>query len=325
LIEDPSVSIIIVNYNGKNHLEKCLKSLSEIIYKNYQIVLVDNNSSDGSVEFTTTNYPKVKIIQLDKNYGFAEPNNIGAKNAVGEFLLFLNNDTIVTTNFLNSLVNVASSDPDIAICQSLLLRQNGDIDSSGDFVDTLGMAYSSHQQPSPDISPILSARGASMLVKKNIFFELGGFDKKYFASFEDVDVGWRAWIWGYKVLLVPDSIVYHFGGQTIGKMNDLMRFHGLKNLFVTRLVNFELPCAIRGFLGFFVVRFMKKVGINVKNTPNDGLKGKTSTQSLAKTLFLVLLWLVQNSDYILKKRRQVNSRRIRSTKDLISLGLIKDL
>lgn len=321
---EPLVSIIVVNYNGKNHLEKCMKSLSEIDYKNYEIVLIDNNSSDDSVKFITTSYPKVKIITLDKNYGFAEPNNIGARNASGEFILFLNNDTIVTPNFLTALINVVKSDPQIAICQSLLLRQNGDVDSSGDFVDTLGMAYSSHQQPS-GIRPILSARGASMLIRKNTFFELGSFDKNYFASFEDIDIGWRAWIWGHRVLLVPDSIVYHLGGQTIGKMNAIMRFHGLKNLLITRLVNFEWPYAIRGFLGFFIVRLMKKFGVTVKNTPTEEFKGKTTGPSLLKTLFLVFFWMIKNFGYISKKRKYVNSKRIRSTKELIHMGLIKDL
>lgn len=313
-----------MNYNGKNYLEKCILSLSEITYGNNEIILVDNNSSDDSVKFVTSSYPKIKIIKLDKNYGFADPNNIGAKNANGDFLLFLNNDTIVTPNFVTELIKVAKSDPKIAICQSLLLRQNGNIDSSGDFIDDLGTAYSSHQQPD-GIQPILSARGASMLVKKDIFVELGGFDKNYFASFEDVDIGWRAWIWGYKVLLVPDSVVYHLGGQTIGKMNEIMRFHGLKNLFVTRLVNFELYYSIRGFFGFFIVRLMRKFGITVKYKRLEGPKSNIRVPSLLKTLLIVFFWMMKNSGYILEKRKQVNSRRIKSTKDLINMGLIKDL
>lgn len=84
----PLVSIIIVNYNGKYHLEKCLASLMKINYKNYEIILVDNNSTDTSVEYVKNTYPKITIIKLNDNYGFAEPNNIGAKNAKGEFLLF---------------------------------------------------------------------------------------------------------------------------------------------------------------------------------------------------------------------------------------------
>ena len=102
----PKVSIIIVNYNGKELLQKCLDSLLNVRYDNFEIILVDNNSTDGTVEFITKNHPSIIIIKLDSNKGFAEPNNIAAKLAKGEYLLFLNNDTIVTPNFISEMVKV---------------------------------------------------------------------------------------------------------------------------------------------------------------------------------------------------------------------------
>ena len=96
---NPLVSIIIVNYNGKKFLEKCLNSLMKIDYKPYEIILVDNSSSDGSVEFVETNYPKISIVKLEKNYGYAKANNIGVQKATGEFIQFLNNDTEVKPDF----------------------------------------------------------------------------------------------------------------------------------------------------------------------------------------------------------------------------------
>ena len=99
----PQVSIIIANYNGRDLLEKCLESLSNVNYKNLEIIIVDNNSTDDSVEFVTKNYPSIILVKLDKNKGFAEPNNIGAKIAKGQFLLFLNNDTVVTENFISEM------------------------------------------------------------------------------------------------------------------------------------------------------------------------------------------------------------------------------
>jgi len=218
----PLVSIIIVNYNGKTHLEECLSSLEKIDYKNYEIILVDNNSTDTSVEYVKNTYPSITIIKLNRNYGFAEPNNIGAKNAKGDYLLFLNNDTTVNPNFISEMVNVLEQDPQIAICQSLLLKPNGEVDSSGDFIDTLGRAYSSKNKEN-EVKKILSARGASMMVRKDSFWDLGGFDKRFFASFEDVDLGWRAWIWGYKIVVVPSSIVYHKGGQTVKQLTLMYR------------------------------------------------------------------------------------------------------
>ncbi len=123
-MSSPRISVIIVNYNGKELLQKCLESLFKIDYNNFEVILVDNNSTDGSMEFVIKNHPNVIVVKLDSNKGFAEPNNIGAKIAKGEYLLFLNNDTITTTNFISEMIKVLEKDEKIAICQSLLRRRS---------------------------------------------------------------------------------------------------------------------------------------------------------------------------------------------------------
>ena len=119
----PKVSVIIINYNGIELLEKCLESLFKVEYDNFEVVIVDNNSSDNTIDFLTKNYPSVIIIKLDSNKGFAAPNNIAAKITKGDFLLFLNNDTIVTPNFISEMIKVIKNDDKISICQSLLLKK----------------------------------------------------------------------------------------------------------------------------------------------------------------------------------------------------------
>ena len=180
------VSIIIINYNGQELLEKCLDSLFKIDYENFEVIIVDNNSTDNTIEFVAKNYPSVIIVKLDSNKGFAEPNNIGAKIAKGEFLLFLNNDTIVNPTFLNELVLEITKNSKTAICQSLLLRPDRTIDSSGDFIDKIGVVYNS-KTIITNVRKIFSPRAASMLIKKNVFDKLNGFDEKFIFSFEDVD------------------------------------------------------------------------------------------------------------------------------------------
>lgn len=311
----PLVSVIIVNYNGKAHLEKCLLSLMQNDYGNYEIILVDNNSVDSSVEFVQKNYPSIKVVKLEKNLGFAEPNNLGAKESKGDFLLFLNNDTIPNPNFITELVKVAK-DPEIAICQSLLLKPDGTIDSSGDFVDMYGRAYSSREK-AITVRQILSARGASMMIRKDRFWEFGGFDKNFFASFEDVDLGLRAWIWGYRVVLVPSSVVYHLGGQTIQKLSSEISFHGVKNTLLLRLTNFETSFAIRCIIALFFVNAIRKIfGISIKD-----LEQSRPLPSF-KIIFRGLLWIMKNSTYVIHKRKIINSKRTRSTKELIKMGLI---
>jgi len=319
IIDEDLVSIIIVNFNGEHLLEKCLSSLQKITYKNFEIIIVDNNSSDQSVQLVKNKFHNVKIIQLDKNYGFAEANNIGAKKAKGQFFLFLNNDTTIDPTFLNKLVNASKQDKKIAICQSLLLTPTGEIESSGDFINSIGFAFHSKEKPNEETS-ILSARGASMLVKKNAFFDLGGFDKEFFASFEDVDLGWRAWIFGYKVVIVPSSVVYHEGGQTVKKFRSEIKFHGVKNTLLLFLVNFEANKILLNILKMPIFLIRKRFG----NAKIEDLEEKIELPSI-RTFFQSLVWAIKNYRQISKRRKNIKSRRIRSTDELIQMGLIKKI
>ena len=314
---NPLVSVIIVNFNGIDFLKNCLSSLFEADYQNFECIIVDNNSSDESVEYVEDNFPKIKIIKLEQNMGFAKPNNIGAKKAKGEFLLFLNNDTIPKHDFISKLIEAMNQDPKIAICQSLLLKEDETVDSAGDFIDTLGRAYSSKKIPNRN-SPILSARGASMMIRTDIFFDLGGFDRTFFVSYEDVDLGWRTWLLGYKVHIVPNSIVYHLAGQTIKKMKQEIQFHGYKNSLVLRLTNFEFSFALKStFILFFVILMRRFFKIEVIKDP----KIFQFTPSMS-VMFSAFYWIIKNLKYVLNKRKIVNLKRKISTKKLIEMGLI---
>lgn len=322
------ISIIIVNYNGKHLLKECFKSLQNIIYDNYEVIVVDNNSTDESIEFLETQYPSTIILKLEKNFGFAYPNNMGAKIANGEFLLFLNNDTIVKPDTLNELVNVFHNDPQIGIAQSLLLHQDGEVDSSGDFIDKNGVSFSSHER-SVQVKEILSAKAAAMMIKKDLYFQLNGFDEKFYATFEDVDLGWRCWILGHKVVLAPSSIVYHKGGETINKIRVLISFHGYKNQLVMRLTNFETRRATISTVNSFVI-----YGIKLVRTWFDyKIKGKTfMTVSKHedkllqkpnwKIIFKSMIWIMRNYNYINKKRHQIAISRVYTTKVLEEKHLI---
>ncbi len=221
----PSVSIIVLNYNGKQHLKELFNSLKKIDYpKNkYEVIMVDNNSSDGSVEYVKKNFPWVKIIKLDKNYGFAEGNNIGFRKSRGEYVVFLNNDTKVDKNWLKELVKVAMSDEKIAVCGSKVMFYDKPdrIQFAGGFLDIFGAPWHRGECEKDigkynKIDDIFYAFGASMLVKRNIVEKhlKYVFDPKYFIYFEETDFAWRIKLLGYRVVYVPTSIVYHKGGAT---------------------------------------------------------------------------------------------------------------
>jgi len=324
----PKVSIIIVNYNGKELLQKCLDSLLNVRYDNFEIILVDNNSTDGTVEFITKNHPSIIIIKLDSNKGFAEPNNIAAKLAKGEYLLFLNNDTIVTPNFISEMVKVMETDKKIAICQSLLLKPDGSIDSSGDFIDNLGVVYNSKTKID-EIREVSSAKGASMLVRSDIFKKLNGFDQKFFVTFEDVDLCWRSWILGYRVLIIPTSIVYHIGGITIKKLKSEIAFHGFKNQISMKITNFETKLVFKKLLIFFIKYGLResKIWIDYSLTGTTSLTptkyekkiaAKPSITIILKSLF----WILTNPRYLIKKHHEINTNRVLQTEKLEELGII---
>ena len=330
-MSSPKVSIIIVNYNGKELLQKCLDSLLKVNYDNFEIILVDNNSTDGSVEFITKNYPSLIIIKLDSNKGFAEPNNVAAKISKGKYLLFLNNDTVVTPNFISEMVKVMETDKKIAICQSLLLKPDGSIDSSGDFIDHLGVVYNSKIKID-EIREVSSARGASMLVRSDIFEKLDGFDQKFFITFEDVDLCWRSWILGYRVLIIPTSIVYHEGGITIKKIKSEIAFHGFKNQLAMKITNFEPILAIRNMMLFFGIYGIRELKIWLDYTISgstklssteyeDNIAPKPSFKVIAKSIF----WILSNYGYLLKKQRTINKNRVYSTTILKKMNIIHNV
>ena len=324
----PKVSIIIVNYNGKELLQKCLDSLLKVNYDNFEIILVDNNSTDGTVEFITKNYPSLIIIKLDSNKGFAEPNNVAAKISKGKYLLFLNNDTVVTPNFISEMVKVMETDKKIAVCQSLLLKPDGSVDSSGDFIDHLGVVYNSKTKID-EIREVSSAKGASMLVRSDIFKKLGGFDQKFFVTFEDVDLCWRSWILGYRVLIIPASIVYHVGGITIKKLKSEIAFHGFKNQISMKITNFETRLVFKKLLIFFIKYGLResKIWLDYSLTGTTSLtptkyEKKIAAKPRITIILKSLFWILTNSRYLMKKHHEINSKRVLQTKQLQELGLI---
>ena len=216
----PDVSVVIVNYNGRKYLYDCLSSLSTLDYPGdkLEILLVDNGSSDGSGEYVARHFPDVRLLRLPQNMGFARGNNIGVQAAQGEYVAFLNTDMRVDPGWLTELVRVVQSESDVVCVGSKILSWDGNaLDFAGGALNFYGMGFQPEESPSGEADTpyeVLFACGGAMLINRQVFLESGGFDENYFAYFEDVDLGWRLWLLGYRVLLAPRSIAFHHGHAT---------------------------------------------------------------------------------------------------------------
>lgn len=247
----PIASVIILNWNGKQYLERCLTSVFSQRYKDYEVIFVDNASKDGSVDFVRNRFPKAKVIVNDKNLGFSGGNNVGISEAKGEYIVMLNNDTWVDKNWLKNLVEAANKDEKVAICVSkvLFMEKPDTINSCGIKVDVDGSGEDigfgkkdgiKYQRP----KEIFAASGGVTLVKKRVFDEIGLFDSTYFLYIEDVDLSWRARLAGYKVMFVPTARVFHkLGGANV--QNKTVRILTFRNRIKTLIKNYSFITLLR--------------------------------------------------------------------------------
>lgn len=246
----PMVSIILVNYNGESFVADCLNSLKEIAYPTelYEVILVDNASKDGSVKLVRENFPWVKLIPLDRNTGFSEGNNEGVKEARGTYIVFLNTDTTVEKNWLSELVKKIQSDDRIGACSSQVLYNDHReiINTVGGFWSIFGIPGSMGEGMLKDTfkneTLTFSPTGCSMIVRSDLYKELGGFDNDYFLYCEDADLGWRMWNRNFKVVLAPSSVVYHrvtASLKGLGKktFSEWYYFYSARNRFTTIMKN----------------------------------------------------------------------------------------
>lgn len=248
----PLVSVIVVNWNGKKYLQKCLSTLSDISYKNIEIIVVDQNSTDGSQNLVKKIFPKVILVENKNNTGYVGGNNLGAKRATGKYILILNNDIEVDTHFLEPLVDAFESDPKIGCVQpkAINLRFKGRLDGGGSFFTSTGFLYHKGYLENADNKeynkryPVYSVKGAYMMTRRSLFDLLGGLDDDFFIYFEESDYCARVWLSGHSVEYISKSIVYHWGaGDTSGdwkKKLALVQYRSFRNRICSYLKNLSL-------------------------------------------------------------------------------------
>lgn len=233
------VSVVIPNYNGERYLRACIDSLMGQDYLDFETIIIDNASADSTYEWLQE-YKEIIFKRLDQNYGFSRAVNEGIKMAKGEYVLLLNNDTIVEKDFIKELVNAIEKDTRIfAVSSKMIAYQNHEImDDAGDEYSVLGWAYKLGDGNSVNHYMkeyrVFSACAGAALYRKSVFDEIGLFDESFFAYMEDVDISYRARIYGYYNVYCPKAEVYHIGSATSGsKYNDFkVKLAARNNIYV---------------------------------------------------------------------------------------------
>lgn len=251
----PLISIIIVNWNGRKWLEKCLDSLYQQTYKDFEIIFVDNASTDDSVHLVRKLYPEVIIVQNKHNDGFAGGNNKGFGYSNGKYILLLNNDTWVEESYLENFVKAFEKIPQAGCIQSkiLLMDQKDVLDVCGSYWTSSTFLYhyghgASNALPmynSP--KPFFSNKGASMMIRRTVIEKAGElFDDDFWCYYEETDFCHRVWLMGYECWYYPKAVAHHAnGGTSLNFQNDFIHFHNFKNKLLSFLKNFETTTLIR--------------------------------------------------------------------------------
>jgi len=229
------VSIVTPSFNGQKYLKVCLDSLSKQLFKEFEMIIVDNASIDGSCEFISENNPEVKLISLAENYGFSKAVNEGIKNSNGEYVVLLNNDIEADIYWLENLVKSIEQDKNIFSCSSKMINYHNRnlIDDAGDNFNILGWAYKRGEGKNiskfTNGSKVFSSCAGAAIYRRSVFDEIGYFDENFFAYLEDVDICYRAKIHGYQNTYCSDAIIYHVGSATTGS-----KYNKIKARLVSR-------------------------------------------------------------------------------------------
>lgn len=334
----PTVTVAVLNYNGVQHLRDCFESIVDVDYPRdrLELMLVDNASSDGSVAFVEEAYPHVRVVRNETNVGFGTGNNVGAREATSDFIVFLNNDMWVDPGFIRGLVEVIGEER-ICAAAKILNWDGSCIDYAGSAAHFAGYGYQRHfgkrtdEVQHDEAEPTFFACGGAMMVDRRAFLEAGGFDDDYFIYYEDVDLGWRLWILGYEVWYAPNAVAYHRHHGTMEHFADhRKRVLYRRNSLASVYKNYDdehfgrfLAAALLGSLDGVVTTASATGRLNPRAfeiTGADRTPSRLVPLSLDEASTIVAVHeLVKELPGLQQKRADIQSRRVRTDAEVAEL------
>jgi GT2 family glycosyltransferase len=304
---NPVISIVVPNWNGEDVIGECLDSLRAQTFKDFEIIVVDNNSSDSSLDVIKSRYPEVKLISLPENKGFCTAVNTGIINSQGEYIAILNNDTEVVPSWLEVLYKAFRDHPEISFCSSKMLYydKRDRINNAGIKIKRNGDSSSigAGQPDGPFFEKekeVFGACAGASIYRKRLFDDIGLFDESFFMYLDDVDLSFRAQLSGHRCLFIPKAIVYHKKGYSMQRHDKFSRlevFLNSRNSVYCLLKNWPKSLLIKNMHRIFLRRLELVVRYTIqkmhKGTAIPFIKGK--------------LVAYRNIGTILKQRRSVQS------------------
>lgn len=243
----PAITVVVVNYNAGEYLRGCLNSLAAQTFTDFEVILIDNNSTDGSLDLLERRPPQLTILREVENHGFARGNNIGAKVGKGCWLALLNPDAEAAPDWLENLMQAVEERPShrVVACWQGAMLEPGKLDGAGDCYLAYGYAwrggFGRPEADTPEAGECFAPCGAAALYPRDAFLRAGGFDEQYFCYHEDVDLGFRLWLLGERCQFDPRCKVSHAGSAITGRASDFAVFHGARNGFWTYVKNMPAP------------------------------------------------------------------------------------
>lgn len=324
-MRNPLVSVAIPVFNSKNLINICLKSVLKTKYSNFEIILVDDYSLDGTYEILVKKYsrnPKIKILRNEKNFGPSKTRNKGIKAAKGKYVAFVETDMEVDPNWLSSLVKALEKDKSLGAVQSKVLDIN-----RRDFIHSTGVFYNPHTfwvwsfataQPKDFKTEQREVGIGSVgsLVRKDVLDKLGGFDEKIVHNIDDTELSWRIWLLGFRCITIPESITYHWTAKptsvrekALPSLSSEFHFHKTFRIF---LKNYEWKNIVR-YTPWLFFAFSLRILKNLYAGNTKPLKGFLKT----------VVWFVRNLKDSFKERSKIQKLRKRSDKEMFDILAVK--
>ena len=296
------VSVIIVNWNGKDFLSECLEGLRSQSYRDFETIVVDNNSKDGSVEFVRKYYPEVRIVYNRRNIGFAAANNVVLKDVQTEYAALINNDAVTHKFWLENMINALEShnEAGFAACKMVFRDKPQAIDRAGDFYSRAGAGILQGRGESSENYNnqewIFGACAGAALYRMRMLRDIGLFDEDFFILYEDVDLSFRAQLMGYKCIYVPEALVFHKASNSLVYDSPTSVYYGHRNLEWVYFKNMPAQLILKTILQHFIYDIMALLYFLIRGRGKYFIKSKRdAVKGLRKTI---------------QKRRQIQRNRV---------------